>query len=310
VKTIPIPIATVLSTATLGFLFCLNSAPVRAQEAPPAAGTTASNPAQKPETAYLKPPPAFGLEDGTPVRLKLTRNLSSADATVGERVDFEVLDEIKVKDVIVIPRGSIAWATVTEAQPKRRMGRGGKLNVNIDSVRLTDGEKAPLRAVKEAQGGSHVGAMSGAIVASAIVFFPAAPFFLFMHGKDITIPEGTEIAAYINGDTPLDPARFIAQGSGAPALSVGTAPQAASGAPQPIAKPPDSEVTPVEVKSTPDGAEISIDGKFVGNTPSSFRLAPGDHTVRIEKSGYKPWEKAFTVLAGGQLTLNATLEPQ
>jgi hypothetical protein len=92
----------------------------------------------------LKQSLEFGLEDGTPIKLRLTRNLSSADATTGDRVDFEVLEDIKVKDVIVVPRGGLALATVTEAQHKRRMARGGKLDVNIDDVRLTDGEKAPL----------------------------------------------------------------------------------------------------------------------------------------------------------------------
>src|SRR5262249_35273412 len=78
----------------------------------------------------------FVLHDGTPVRLRLSRNLSSADATMGETVDFEVLDEVKVNDVVVIARGSVALGTVIEAQSKRRMGRAGKLNVNIDHVRL------------------------------------------------------------------------------------------------------------------------------------------------------------------------------
>ncbi len=103
---------------------------------------------QKTEVVSLKQPLAFGLEDGTPIKLRLTRNLSSADATTGDRVDFEVLEDIKVKEVIVVPRGGLALATVTEAQHKRRMARGGKLDVNIDDVRLVDGEKAPLRAVK------------------------------------------------------------------------------------------------------------------------------------------------------------------
>src|SRR5260221_12853201 len=57
---------------------------------------------QQPEAAPLKQPLAFGLEDGTPIKLRLTRNLSSADATTGDRVDFEVLEEVKVKDVIVV----------------------------------------------------------------------------------------------------------------------------------------------------------------------------------------------------------------
>lgn len=162
-----------------------------------------------PPTQTLKPALEFGLQDGTPVRLRISRNLSSADAKVGETVDFEVLDEVKHGETVIIPRGSIAWATVTEAQPKRRMGRAGKLNVNIDNVRILTGEKVALRAVKELSGGGNAGKMTGAIVATSIVFFPAAPLFLFMKGKDITIPKGTEITAYINGDAPLDPKRFV-----------------------------------------------------------------------------------------------------
>ena len=44
--------------------------------------------------------------------------------------------------------------------------------------------------------------MTGAMVATAIEFWPAAPLFLLMHGKDITIPKGTEITAYVNGEVP------------------------------------------------------------------------------------------------------------
>ena len=79
--------------------------------------------------------------------MRINRTVSSADAQVNDTVDFEVLDDVKVKDVIVVPRGSMAWGTVTEAQPKRRMGRGGKLNINIDNVKLASGEKVALRAI-------------------------------------------------------------------------------------------------------------------------------------------------------------------
>src|SRR6266478_6386844 len=168
--------------------------------------------AQEPPVApVVKQPLAFGLEDATPVKLRINRNISSADAHVNETVDFEVLEEVKVHDVVVIPRGGMAWGTVTLAQPKRRMGRTGKLNINIDNVRLASGEKVALRAVKDVQGGGHQGAITGAIVATSIVFFPAAPLFLLIHGKDITIPKGTEITAYINGDIPLDPKKFATQ---------------------------------------------------------------------------------------------------
>jgi hypothetical protein len=262
-------------------------------------------PPPKTETASLKQPLAFGLEDGTPIKLRLTRNLSSADATTGDRVDFEVLEDIKVKDVIVVPRGGLALATVTEAQHKRRMARGGKLDVNIDDVRLTDGEKAPLRAVKEVKGGGHTGAMTGAMIGTAIVFFPAAPLFLFMHGKDITIPKGTEVTAYVNGDIPLDPARFQKVQADKPIIDA-TAPQG-SAAPATSA---DSLLSSVDVKSSPDGAEITIDDKYMGSTPSTLKLAPGDHKIKLEKSGFKVWERTLAVGAGGNANINATLDKE
>ena len=149
---------------------------------------------------------ALVLQDATPVRLRINRTLSSADAAVGDRIDFEVLDEVRIGNTVVVARGGSAIGTVTQAEKKRRMGRGGKLDLTIDFVRAVNGDKIALRAVKEASGGGHVGAMTGGIVAASILFFPAAPFFLFMQGKDITIPQGTEVTAYSNGEIALNAA--------------------------------------------------------------------------------------------------------
>jgi hypothetical protein len=234
----------------------------------------------------------FGLEDGTPVKLRTARTISSADAHTGDTLDFEVLEDVFAKDVLVVPKGGIAWGTVTDAQPKRRMARGGKLDVNIDSVRLADGEKVPLRAVKDVKGGGHTGAMTGAMVGTAIVFFPAAPLFLFMHGKDISIPKGTEITAYISGDTRLDQAKF--QGSKSDNASSTTAV---------------STTGQMDIASTPPGADIEIDGKFVGNTPSSISVAPGDHEISVKKSGFTAWTRTMSVPAG-HVNINAELAPE
>ena len=249
--------------------------------------------------------PQFRLEDGTPIKLRVSRTISSADAQVDERVDFEVLEEVKLGDTLVIPKGSVAWGTVTDAQPKRRMARGGKLDVNIDSVRLADGEKAALRGTKDVKGGGHTGAMTGGIVATSLIVWPAAPFFLFMHGKDVTIPKGTEITTYINGDMNLDPAKF----SAAPATPSATA----SGTAQhDVQHPPSSvlgaDLATVLVKSTPDGADITMDGKFVGSTPSTIRLSPGDHSLVLEKTGYKAWQRTITVSPGSAISIGPTLE--
>jgi|SRR4051812_40470779 hypothetical protein len=150
----------------------------------------------------------FSLNDSTPIRMRIGRTVSSEDAHVSDTVDFEVLDDLVIDHVTVLKRGATAIGTITEVKPKGRMGKAGKLNVNIDYVRLANNDKIALRAVKDVEGGSHTGAMTGAIVATSIVFFPAAPLFLFMKGKEITIPKGTEITAYVNGDIKLERAQF------------------------------------------------------------------------------------------------------
>jgi hypothetical protein len=239
----------------------------------------------------------FALDDGTPIKLRLDRNLSSADAKAGDNIDFEVLEEVKVNDVVVIPKGNIAIGTVTAAEHKKRMARGGKLDIEIDYVKLADGEKAAIRAVKETKGGGHTGAMTGAIVATSLVAWPAAPFFLFMHGKDTTIPKGTEITAYVNGNMPLDLAKFAPV---APSVSN----VAASSAVASQSNPTNAQL---EITSNPSGGEISVDGSFVGDTPSELAVAAGVHTIAILKHGFKPWERKLTV-SSGKVSVAAELE--
>ncbi len=268
-----------------------NSA-TNAQPASPAA------PQQPEQTSNFTSAKGFVLEDAVPVRLRFNRTVSSADAHVGDTVDFEVLQDISVNGTLVVPKGGIALGTVTEAQPKRRMARGGKLEINVDYVKLANGDKAALRSVKGGNGGGHVGMMTAGIVATGLIFFPAAPFFLFMHGKDITLPKGAEFTAYVNGDMKLDLAKFQ---PAAPASDQSvTATNRDQNASPPAAK--------LQIDSTPPGADIEVDGSFVGNTPSDVQVADGDHTVVVKKSGFKNWERALKSSAGSNVHLTAELE--
>ena len=248
-----------------------------------------TGPGSQPQEAVpSQPPEPHTLLDGTPIKLRLSQTISSADARVNQEVPFEVVEDVKVDNVVVLPKGSTAIGVVTEAEPKRRMGRGGKLNINISYARLADNEKAALRAMQNEKGGGHVGAMTGAMVGTAIVFFPAAPLFLFMHGKDITIPQGTEVTAFTEGDMHLDMAKF------------GAAPAA------PTASAQASQANLV-IDSSPPGADIEVDGNFVGNTPSTITVKPGSHEVEVTKKGFADWTRKLNV-TGGNVHLSAELD--
>ncbi|HWW22529.1 MAG TPA: PEGA domain-containing protein [Edaphobacter sp.] len=225
------------------------------------------------------PPPPNTLQDGTAIKLRLAENLTSATAKAGQQVSFEVLDEVDVQGVPVIAKGAQALATVTTAEPKKSMGRGGKLDVNIDSVRLIDGEKAALSATQNAKGGGHTGAMTAGMVGTAIVFFPAAPLLLFIHGKDITIPKGTEVTAFVSGDMKLDMAKFAPVASGTPVVAT-------------------SPAQGLTIESSVPNCDIEVDGNFVGSTPSSLNLAPGKHEIVVKKAGYQDWTRSMMVGSG------------
>ena len=65
----------------------------------------------------------------------------------------------------------------------------------------------------------------------------------------------------------------------------------------------------LQVSSTPDAADIEIDSSFVGNTPSTVGVAPGQHQLSVKKAGFKPWERKIMV-SSGQVNVDAVLEPE
>lgn len=63
----------------------------------------------------------------------------------------------------------------------------------------------------------------------------------------------------------------------------------------------------LNIDSTPRGADIEIDGAFVGNTPSTVSIAPGSHQISARKKGFANWSRSLNV-TGGAIHLNAELE--
>jgi hypothetical protein len=60
------------------------------------AGTTQPALAQPQSPPPATTPKGFILEDATPLKLRINRTISSADAHVGDTIDFEVLEEVLV----------------------------------------------------------------------------------------------------------------------------------------------------------------------------------------------------------------------
>jgi len=90
------------------------------------------------------------------------------------------------------------------------------------------------------------------------------------------------------------------------AAQLSPAPARQSGPP---ATPPNLGQASLNVDSSPAGADIEIDGAFVGNTPSTISVARGSHQITLKKKGFIGWSKALSV-TGGTIHLNADLEQE
>jgi hypothetical protein len=139
------------------------------------------------------------LREGTQVALKFASELSSKTAHIGDTVEFQLDDDVKVGDSIVVAKGAHAVATVNDAKKSGMMGRPGELSVQIQYL-LVGSNHVRIRGTQGREGDSK----TGAAVALTVIFGPVG---LIKHGKNVIIPAGTPLTAYVDQDVWLAPLR-------------------------------------------------------------------------------------------------------
>jgi len=99
------------------------------------------------------------------------------------------------------------------------------------------------------------------------------------------------------------PAASAASRTGAAqAQDNGQAPGAAAASARP------RETVKCSFSSDPSGADVTLDGRYVGSTPSVLGLTTGTHVVVISMAGFAQWKREMAVTSGSDVTVNAVLE--
>jgi hypothetical protein len=109
-------------------------------------------------------------------------------------------------------------------------------------------------------------------------------------------------AAVAAGPAPSPHSAPAAQNSPAtappPALALGGLPEKAE------------EKVKCNFTSTPMGADIMLDGKYVGSTPSEIAVTVGPHAVAFSMPGFAQWKRDLTVTSASELTVSGILQKQ
>jgi hypothetical protein len=247
------------------------------------------------------------IRDGQQVRLKLRNILTTDNVQKGDQIEFDVVEDILVNGHVVIAKGSAAHGKVVEVKGAGKpKAKDAEVVFEFTTVRAVDNQEIPLRIVptKSRKSKSSENEVSerapipgypsrliGAEKGKDYVVFTDAPATINASETIVAAPV-TPAAAHPAQPTTAEPA------GGNPAAAPTTGPTPAITAPEPAS---------VEFSSTPDGADIIIDGTFVGNTPSTLRVVPGHHSIEIRMAGYRSWTRTMVVDPESHPSVRATL---
>jgi hypothetical protein len=137
------------------------------------------------------------LRESTQVSLKFAADMNSKTAHVGDPVEFVLDEDKKVGESVVVPKCAHARVIVAEAKKAGMMGKPGDLSVQLEY--LVAGEHhVRLRGTQ----GHEADSKTGETVALTVIF---GPIGLIKHGKNVDIPAGTPMQAYVDQDIWLPP---------------------------------------------------------------------------------------------------------
>jgi len=173
------------------------------------------------------------VREGTELHLQLLEQLSSANAVIGQRFNLKLEEDLRVNGVLIAPQGAMAVGSVVNTKKRGMMGRAGELDVRLDYLLIGD-THVPLRATSGQTGKSGV----GATVALTVLF---GPIGLLKRGKDVVMPQGMSIPAYVDQSTDVavieSAAPMSAPTAAAPAPAAETSTPAAGAPAAPAASP-------------------------------------------------------------------------
>ena len=132
------------------------------------------------------------------MHLVFATDVNSKTADVGDKIQLTLAEEIKAADMVLVPKGSLAVATVTQVDKTGAGGAPGNIVFQVDSMDA-NGNLVKLWGSETLEGQPKP--------PNAALLVPYVGLFtLFGHGKDAEIKPGTPVTAYVDADTSLSTA--------------------------------------------------------------------------------------------------------
>lgn len=137
------------------------------------------------------------LKAGSIVPLQSVNQVKAADVSEGQTVDFQVVQDVNVDGVCVIPRGTLVKGKVSEARKSSLAGTKGRLVITINSLNLPDGEPVFFSNTDVRIYGKNRTPLA---VVTGLFVWPC----IFIPGSKAVMPSGYEVQATVASNTVIN----------------------------------------------------------------------------------------------------------
>jgi hypothetical protein len=172
----------------------LASAAAFAQSAPAPQAAAAAAPAP-----IVAADGTLTLGTGTPITLAVSQEVNSSTHHAGDTFALTVLNDVRVGDTIVIPRGTPAQAEITWRTGKGAFGKSGKLEFALRYIEL-NGQRIPVTGSFRQEGEGNTVATGVGVLAAGLIGG------LVITGHRARLPVGRELMAQLAQPVPFTPA--------------------------------------------------------------------------------------------------------
>ena len=163
----------------------------------------------------------LALAAGTPITLAVSQEVNSSTHRAGDTFALTVLNDVRVGDTVVIPRGTPAQGEITWRTGKGAFGKSGKIEFSLRHIDL-GGQRVPVTGDYRQEG-------EGNTIATGVGIIAVGVFAGFITGKRARLPMGRELMSQI-----AQPVAFTTGGQLAPSYDAQAA-MAAAEANSPVA---------------------------------------------------------------------------
>ncbi len=134
------------------------------------------------------------LKSGTEVKLVFAQSLSSKHATMGEKVDLRVAEDVIVDGQIAVPVGARVIGTVVRGKKDEKRGNSKELAVRIDCIVARD-KRIKLTGERQQKSKTNIGSATAATIGLGI-----SGLMIYMNQREAWIREGTPAIGYVEED--------------------------------------------------------------------------------------------------------------